>query len=145
MGSSCQQRNCLAWSWFSADMRIWPRSLGDLNESRSLGESSHVMFSRMAKYSSFTAFYTFSEQQPKAIEDIGCLHQSWSLCTERWKNTKIFKKCTKICSVRRIFKTKCKLFMCAKGKHKTKRNNSPCWPQNLGEQSSGNNLLNSRI
>ena len=54
-------------------------------------------------------------------------------------------KSTKICSVPRIFKTKCKLFMCAKGKHKTKRNNSPCWPQNLAEQSSGNNLLNSRI
>ena len=30
-------------------------------------------------------FYTFSEQQPKAIEDKACLHQSWSLCTERWK------------------------------------------------------------
>ena len=35
-------------------------------------------------------------------------------------------KSTKICSVPRIFKTKCKLFMCAKEKHKTKRNNSPC-------------------
>ena len=35
--------------------------------------------------------------------------------------------------------------MCAKGKHKTKRDNSPGWPQNLAEQSSGNNLLNSRI
>ena len=54
-------------------------------------------------------------------------------------------KSTKICSVPRIFKTKCKLFMCAKGEHKRKRNNSPCWPQNLAEQSSGNNLLNSRI
>ena len=32
----------------------------------------------------------------------------------------------KICSVPRIFKAKCKLFMCAKGKHKTKGNNSPC-------------------
>ena len=50
--------------------------LGDLKESPSLGESSHVMFSRMAKYSSLTAFYTFSEQQPKAIEDKVCLHQS---------------------------------------------------------------------
>ena len=59
--------------------------LGDLKESPSLGESSHVMFSRMAKYSSLTAFYTFSKQQPKAIEDKVCLHQSWSLCTERWK------------------------------------------------------------
>ena len=39
----------------------------------------------MAKYSSLTAFYTFSEQQPKAIEDKFCLHQSWSLCTEWWK------------------------------------------------------------
>ena len=39
----------------------------------------------MAKYFSLTAFYTFSEQQPKAIEDKVCLHQSWSLCTERWK------------------------------------------------------------
>ena len=39
----------------------------------------------MAKCSSLTAFYTFSEQQPKAIEDKVCLHQSWSLCTERWK------------------------------------------------------------
>ena len=35
--------------------------------------------------------------------------------------------------------------MCAKRKHKTKRDNSPGWPQNLAEQSSGNNLLNSRI
>ena len=50
--------------------------LGDLKESPSLGESSHVMFSRMAKYSSLTAFYTFSEQQPKAVEDKVCLHQS---------------------------------------------------------------------
>ena len=41
--------------------------LGDLKESPSLGESSHVMFTRMAKYSSLTAFYTFSEQQPKAM------------------------------------------------------------------------------
>ena len=30
-------------------------------------------------------------------------------------------KGTKICSVPRIFKTNCELFMCAKGKHKTKR------------------------
>ena len=44
-------------------------TLGDLKESPSLRESSHVMFSRMA-------FYTFSEQQPKAIEDKVCLHQS---------------------------------------------------------------------
>ena len=50
--------------------------LGDLKELPSLGESSHVMFSRMAEYSSLTAFYTFSEQQPKAIEDKVCLHQS---------------------------------------------------------------------
>ena len=50
--------------------------LGDLKESPSLGESSHVMFSGMAKYSSLIAFYTFSEQQPKAIEDKVCLHQS---------------------------------------------------------------------
>ena len=52
------------------------KGLGDLKESPSLGESSHVMFSRMAKYSSLTAFYTFSEQQPKATEDKVCLHQS---------------------------------------------------------------------
>ena len=50
--------------------------LGDLKESPSLGESSHVMFSQMAKYSSLTAFYTFLEQQPKAIEDKVCLYQS---------------------------------------------------------------------
>ena len=50
--------------------------LGDLKESPSLGESCHVMFSGMAKYSSLTAFYTFSEQQPKATEDNDCLHQS---------------------------------------------------------------------
>ena len=50
--------------------------LDDLKESPSLGESSHVMFSRMARYSSLTAFYTFSEQQSKAIEDKVCLHQS---------------------------------------------------------------------
>ena len=30
-------------------------------------------------------FYTFSEQQPKAIQDKAFLHQSWSLCTEQWK------------------------------------------------------------
>ena len=48
--------------------------LGDLKESPSLGESSHVMFSRMAKYSSLTSFYTFSKQQPKATEDKVCLH-----------------------------------------------------------------------
>ena len=30
-------------------------------------------------------------------------------------------KGTKICSAHRIFKSNCKLFMCAKGKHKTKR------------------------
>ena len=52
------------------------KQLGDLKESPSLGESSHVMLSRMAKYSSLTAFYTFSEQQPKAIKDKVCLHQS---------------------------------------------------------------------
>ena len=34
-------------------------------------------------------------------------------------------KGTKICSALRIFKTNCKLFMCAKEKHKTKRDNSP--------------------
>ena len=50
--------------------------LGDLKESPSLGESNQVMFSRMAKYSSLTAFYTFSEQQRKAIEGKVCLHQS---------------------------------------------------------------------
>ena len=95
-------------------------NLGDLKESPSLGESSHVMFSRMAKYSSLTAFYTFSEQQPKAIEDKVYLHQSCQKFMYRAV------KSTKICSVPRIFKTKCKLFMCAKGKYKTKRNNSPC-------------------
>ena len=52
------------------------RFLGDLKESPSLGKSSHVMFSLMAKYSSLTAFYTFSEQQPKATEDKVSLHQS---------------------------------------------------------------------
>ena len=30
-------------------------------------------------------FYTFSEQQPKAIENKVCLCQSWSLRRERWK------------------------------------------------------------
>ena len=30
-------------------------------------------------------FHTFLEQQSKAIEDKACLHQSQSLCTERWK------------------------------------------------------------
>ena len=34
--------------------------------------------------------YTFSEQQPKAIEDKVCLHQSWSLCTEWWKVQNMF-------------------------------------------------------
>ena len=54
-------------------------------------------------------------------------------------------KGTKICSAPRIFKTNCKLFMCAKGKRKTERDISPGWPQNLAEQRSGNNLFNSRI
>ena len=58
------------------DANFSKRYLGDLKESPSLGESSHVMFSRMAKYSSLTAFYTFSEQHSKAIEDKVCLHQS---------------------------------------------------------------------
>ena len=40
-------------------------------------------------------------------------------------------KGTKICSVPRIFKTTRKLFMCAKGKHKTKRNISPGSPSNI--------------
>ena len=94
--------------------------LGDLKESPSLGESSHVMFSRIAKYSSLTAFYTFSEQQPKAA----CRGQSLFALVLKFMYRAV--KSTKICSVPRIFKTKCKLFMCAKGKHKTKRNNSPC-------------------
>ena len=34
-------------------------------------------------------------------------------------------KYTKLCSAPSIFKTNCKLFMCPKGKHKTKRDNSP--------------------
>ena len=52
---------------------------------------------------------------------------------------------TRICSVSRIFQTNRKLFLCAKEKQETKRDISPDWPQNLVEQSSGNNLLNSRI
>ena len=101
------------------NLAIYPNTiLGDLKESPSLGESSHVMFSQMAKYSSLIAFYTFSEQQPKAIEDKVCLHLVLKFMYRVVKSTKI-------CSVPRIFKTKCKLFMCAKGKHKTKRNNSP--------------------
>ena len=47
--------------------------LSDLKESPSLEESSQVTFSQKAKY---------SKQQPKAIEDKVCLHQSWSLCVE---------------------------------------------------------------
>ena len=90
--------------------------LGDLKESSSLGESSHVMFSRMTKYSSLTAFYTFSEQR----------YRGQSLFASVLKIMYRAVKSTTICSVSRIFKTKCKLFMCAKGKHKTKRNNSPC-------------------
>ena len=35
--------------------------------------------------------------------------------------------------------------MCAKGKHKTERDNSPGSSQNLAEQSGGSNLLNSRL
>ena len=73
------------WEWAWRHTHAIDKNFGDLKESPSLGESSHVMFSRMAKYSSLTAFYTFSEQQPKAIEDKVCLHQSWSLCTEGWK------------------------------------------------------------
>ena len=67
-------------------------------------------------------FYTFSEQQPKAIEEKVCKYQSWSYVqsSERYK----------ICSVPSIFKTARKLYLCAKGKHKTKRNISPCQAQN---------------
>ena len=48
---------------------LW--NLGDLKESPPLGESSHVTFSRMAKYCS----YTFSEQQPKAFDYKVCMYK----------------------------------------------------------------------
>ena len=70
---------------------------------------------------SVSPFYTFSEHQPKDVEDKVCMYHSW------------------------IFQTNCKFFVCAKEKQETKRDVSPGWPQNLAEQSSGNNLLNSRI
>ena len=54
-------------------------------------------------------------------------------------------KMTRMCSVSRIFQTNCKLFVCAKEKTRNKRDILPSLPQNLVEQSSGNNLLNSRI
>ena len=130
---------------FLLQLPLYHILFGDLKESPSLGESSYLMFSRMAKYSSLAAFYTFSEQQPKAFRTTAKSYRGQNLFASVLKFMYRAVKSTKIFSVPRIFKTKCKLFMCAKGKHKTKRNNSPYWPQNLAEQSSGNNLLNSRI
>ena len=52
---------------------------------------------------------------------------------------------SRICFVSGIFQTNCKLFVSAKEKQETKKDISPGWPQNLVKQSSGNNLLNSRI
>ena len=53
---------------------------------------------------------------------------------------------TRICSVSRIFQTNCKLFVCAKEKARNLKKRYFTWlTQNLVEQSSGNNLLNSRI
>ena len=72
------------------------------------------MFSRMAKYSSLTAFYTFSEQQPKATEDKVCKFASVLKFMYR------VVKSSKICSVPRIFKTKCKLFSVRKENTKQK-------------------------
>ena len=95
-----------------------PKDLGDLKESPSLGESSHVMFSRMAKYSSQCVLHIFRMTAKS--------YRAQSLFASVLKFMYRAVKSTKICSVPRIFKTKCKLFMCAKRKHKTKRNNSPC-------------------
>ena len=55
--------------------------LGDLKESPSLGESSHV--TSVEWPNNLSPFYTFLEQQPKAIDDKVCLHQSLGLCTEQ--------------------------------------------------------------
>ena len=90
-----------------------PARRGDLKESPSLGESSHMTLSRMARYSSLTPFL---EQKPKANEDK--VHMSSFIYVQGGERYKI-------CSVPRIFKTSCKLFVCAKGKHKIKRTISP--------------------
>ena len=78
----------------------------------------------MVKYCS-SPLYTLSEQQPKAFDDKVCtgyvsvLKFSYIQRGERYK----------ICSVPGIFKTNCKLFVSAKGKHKTKRD--PADPRTL--------------
>ena len=51
----------------------------------------------------------------------------------------------RMCSVFRIFQTNRKLFMCAKEKTRNKKRYFTWLTQNLVEQSSRNNLLNSRI
>ena len=84
VGTNWKRLQQRSWSLCHVVVNVGIKPLGTW-WSEEITESSHVMFSRMAKYSSLTAFYTFSEQQPKAIDDKVCLHQSWSLCTERWK------------------------------------------------------------
>ena len=49
--------------------------LGDLKESPLLGESSHVTFSRMGKFSALTALHIF-RTTGKAIGDKVCFYQS---------------------------------------------------------------------
>ena len=91
--------------------------LGDLKESPSLGESSHVTFSRMAKYSSLTILHIF-RTTTKKLSRIKFVCISPEVYVRVVEGTKIF-------SAPRILKTNCKLFMRANGKHKTKRDNSP--------------------
>ena len=85
-------------------------------------------------------FYTFSEHQPKDIEDKVCMYHSWSLCTEgrMWRQEYI------------LFLEYFKLIVncsCVQKKKETRnKKRYLTWlTQNLVEQSSGNNLLNSRI
>ena len=91
--------------------------LGELKESPSLGESSDVQSNGQI----FLSHHVLHIFRTTAKSYGG---QSWFASVLKFMYTAV--KSTEICYVPRIFKTKCKLFMCAKGKHKTKRNNSPC-------------------
>ena len=76
-----------------------------------------MMFSQMAKYSSLTGLHIFRTTTKS--------YRGLSLFASVLKVMYGVVKGTKICSAPGIFKSDCKLFICAKGKHKTKRDNSP--------------------
>ena len=77
-----------------------------------VGESSNVTFSQMARYSPLTILHIFRTTAKSYREK--------SLFASVLKFMCRAVKGTKICSVPRIFKTDCKLFVCAKGNTKQK-------------------------